>query len=367
MAGDNTYPGSDPGISTKVVGGPEGHIPVMLNEVLVALQPAPGKLIVDGTFGAGGYGSAILAKGANLLAIDRDPDALAAAETFAQEFGDRFQFQSGEFGQMDILSDEAGCGKVDGVVLDIGVSSMQIDQADRGFSFLRDGPLDMRMGQSGLSASDIINRAEGKDLTRIIGILGEERHAGRVSRAIVAAREDKPILRTLELAALVEKTLGRKFSDKIHPATRTFQALRIFVNRELEQLANGLFAAERILKSGGRLVVVTFHSLEDRIVKQFFADRCGGASGSRHLPQTEKIEPRFSQQKRNAIKASDEETAINARARSAKLRWAIRTDAEPGAADLGLFGREVALSLSGPLSGSFSSSQSGSNSAPGRN
>ena len=207
MAGDNIDPGS--GISKKVVGGPEGHIPVMLNEVLSALQPAPGKFFIDGTFGGGGYGRAILEKGAGLLAIDKDPDALITADKFSQHFGENFHFRSGEFGQLDGHCREAGFEKVDGVVLDIGVSSMQIDRAERGFSFLKDGPLDMRMGQAGISAGDVINRADGKDLTRIIGILGEERHAGRVSRAIVRARENKPILRTIELAAIVEKTLGR--------------------------------------------------------------------------------------------------------------------------------------------------------------
>ena len=235
------------------------------------------------------------------------------------------------------------------VVLDIGVSSMQIDEAERGFSFQKDGPLDMRMGQSGISAADVVNRAEPKDLTRIIGILGEERHASRVSRAIVARRETQEFTRTLDLARIVEKTLGRKFNDKIHPATRTFQALRIFVNGELEQLALGLFAAERLLKAGGRLVVVTFHSLEDRIVKQFFADRCGGKGGSRHFPKVEELEPCFTQQKRGAIKASEEETQINARARSAKLRWAIRSDSAPRKENINLFGREVNLSLSGRI------------------
>ena len=345
MVGDN----SNPGNSAGVVGGPADHIPVMLNEVLSTLQPTPGNLIVDGTFGAGGYSRAILDKGANLLAIDRDSNAQAAGKVFSLEFGNRFQFFLGEFDQMDLICKRAGFDSVDGVVLDVGVSSMQIDEAERGFSFQKDGPLDMRMGQSGMSASDLVNGAEGKDLTRIIGILGEERHASRVSRAIVAQRELKPITRTLELANLVEKTLGRKFSDRIHPATRTFQGLRIFINRELQQLANGLFAAERILAAGGRLVVVTFHSLEDRIVKQFFADRSGNKGGSRHLPQVEKNEPCFSQSKSSAIKASTQEAETNTRARSAKLRWAIRTHSPSRPVDMNLFGRELSLSLSGRL------------------
>lgn len=329
------------------VGGPTGHIPVMLKEVLDALQPARGKLIVDGTFGAGGYSRAILAQRADIFAIDRDPNVHEVAQEFVQKYGDAFHFAGGEFGQVDEICNAAGVEKVDGVVLDIGVSSMQIDEAERGFSFQKDGPLDMRMGRSGLNAADLVNGADGKDLTRIIGILGEERHAGRVSRAIVARREQSPILRTLDLANLIEKTLGRKFSDRIHPATRTFQALRIFVNKELEQLARGLFAAERILKTGGRLVVVTFHSLEDRIVKQFFANRCGGAAGSRHMPEIEKIQPWFIQSKRQAIKASEDEAHNNARARSAKLRWGIRTEEASTDDDMSIFGKEVALTLSG--------------------
>ncbi len=349
MIGDNIDPGLSHGVLEGVVGGPAGHIPVMLKEVLSTLQPACDKLIIDGTFGAGGYSRAILEKGACILAIDRDPNAQATGKEFLQEYGEKFQFHIGEFGQMDLICKRAGCDAVDGVVLDIGVSSMQIDEAERGFSFLRDGPLDMRMGQSGLSASDVVNGADGKDLTRIIGILGEERHAGRVSRAIIARRDKKPITRTLDLAQLVEKTLGRKFSDRIHPATRTFQALRIFVNRELEQLANGLFAAERILKASGRLVVVTFHSLEDRIVKRFFADRCGQKGGSRHLPQMEAFRPCFRQEKSAPLKAGLEEAELNPRARSAKLRWAIRTDAAARDVDFGLFGAEVSLSLSGRI------------------
>ncbi len=342
----NKFEGTDPGIVGGPASGPFGHIPVMLNEVLRALQPAAGQIIVDGTFGAGGYGRAILQGEADLVAIDRDPDVAEGAAKFAAEFGQRFKFINGEFSNMDALCRDVGIESVDGVVLDIGVSSMQIDQGERGFSFQKDGPLDMRMGQSGISAADVVNRAEGKDLTRIIGILGEERYASRVSRAIVARREEQPFLRTLDLAAIIEKTLGRKFNDRIHPATRTFQALRIFVNRELEQLAHGLFAAERLLKAGGRLVVVTFHSLEDRIVKQFFADRCGGKGGSRHLPQAYEEAPTFSQMKRGAIKASEEEAQINPRARSAKLRWAIRSDSVSRKDNINLFGREVNLSLS---------------------
>ena len=331
------------------VGDVGRHVPVMLKEVIGALQPEANQQILDGTFGAGGYSRAILEEGANVVAIDRDPDSISAGDEFFRKYGKKFHFCRGEFGDMDILCKSVGIVEFDGVVLDVGVSSMQIDQGQRGFSFLREGPLDMRMGQAGLSAAQVVNGADCKDLTRIIGILGEERHAGRVSRAIVARREEAPIESTLDLARIVEKTLGRKFSDKIHPATRTFQALRIYVNRELEQLASGLFAAEQILKAGGRLVVVTFHSLEDRIVKQFFTDRCGAPGGSRHLPQVDMPEPSFSQMKRSAVKAGKEEAAINPRARSAKMRWAIRTSASAGERDLGLFGREVNLSLSGRI------------------
>ena len=333
----------------EITGSHGAHVPVMLDEVLLALQPQCGQIIVDGTFGAGGYSQAIIDAGAGLFAIDKDPNARMVAAEFSRKYDKRFCFVNADFGTLDAHCLDRGLHEVDGVVLDVGVSSMQLDQAKRGFSFMKDGPLDMRMGQTGMSAGDIVNRAEPNDLTRIIAILGEERHARRVSRAIVARREKKVISSTLDLAAIIEKTLGRKFSDKIHPATRTFQALRIFVNKELEQLAHGLFAAERILKTGGKLVVVTFHSLEDRIVKRFFANRCDGQIGSRHLPHIKSAEPGFRQQKRGALRASDEEIEINARARSAKLRWGQRTSAKGGPTDLSIFGREVTLSLSGRL------------------
>ncbi|MCF6322137.1 MAG: 16S rRNA (cytosine(1402)-N(4))-methyltransferase RsmH [Rhizobiaceae bacterium] len=342
MASGNTHGDANP----NVAGGPTGHVPVMLDEVLEALQPTAGEYYIDGTFGAGGYSRAILDRGANLLAIDKDPNAVASSRELLKNYGNRFRFVTGEFGELDAHCKGVEIDGVDGVVLDIGVSSMQIDEAARGFSFQNDGPLDMRMGQTGLSASDVINRSDVKDLTRLIGMLGEERHAGRVSRAIVARRELEPITRTIDLARIVEKTLGRKHSDKIHPATRTFQALRIFVNQELVELAKALFAAERILKTGGRLVVVTFHSLEDRIVKQFFSDRRGDVSGSRHLPQTLNDAPCFIQENRNAIRAGKTEIENNPRARSAKLRWAIRTEHAARKEDFNLFGREVTLSLS---------------------
>lgn len=328
-------------------GGPSRHIPVMLHEVVAALQPASGETIIDGTFGAGGYSEMILAKGSSVIAIDRDPSAISAGQKLVRQYGERLRLVQGRFSQLDAIVVENGRQKVHGVVLDIGVSSMQIDEAERGFSFQKDGPLDMRMSREGLSAADLVNRADRKDLTRIIGILGEERQAARISAKIVSARQERPFSRTSELASLIEKTLGRKPGDRIHPATRTFQALRIFINRELEELAQGLFAAERILAAGGRLVVVTFHSLEDRIVKQFFASRTGGELGSRHLPPSERPAPSFRQEKRGAIAASDAETKENPRSRSAKLRWGIRTTEAAMPVDVSLFGLPDLKALEG--------------------
>ena len=250
------------------VGGPARHIPVLLDEVLAALKPAPGEVIVDGTFGAGGYTRAILATGASVVAIDRDPDAIAAGRDLEAQSGGRLRLVQAPFSSLDEHVDQ-----VDGVVLDIGVSSMQLDQAERGFSFRADGPLDMRMAQAGASAADVVNHFKLGDLARIFGFLGEERHAGRIARMIESRREKRPFERTLDLADAIETHIGRSPKDKIHPATRVFQALRIYVNDELGELARALFAAERALKPGGRLVVVTFHSLEDRIVKRFIADR----------------------------------------------------------------------------------------------
>lgn len=314
------------------------HIPVMLDEVLHALRPLEGATIVDATFGAGGYSRALLNAGTSVLGIDRDPDAVAAAQPMLEEFAAGLTLHHGRFSELDAICRSAGHEGVDGVVADIGVSSMQIDQAERGFSFLRDGPLDMRMEQSGPSAADVINSMPRNDLTRIIGILGEERQASRISAQIVEDREKRPFETTLQLVSLVDKVLGRKAKDKIHPATRTFQALRIYVNGELDQLAQALLAAERILNPGGRLVVVTFHSLEDRLVKLFLKDRAEQASGSRHMPVVDTVAPTFKQIKRGAISASAAETEINPRARSAKLRWAVRTDEPPRDGDLSLFG-----------------------------
>jgi len=324
MAGDS---GGD-----SAVGGPARHIPVLLAEVLAALLPASGETIIDGTFGAGGYTRAILAKGASVVAIDRDPDAIEAGRALENEAGGRLRLVHGAFSHLDEFVEAA-----DGVVLDIGVSSMQIDEAERGFSFRFDGPLDMRMAQAGPSAADIVNRFKSTDLARIFGLLGEERHAGRIARMIEKRRDKRPFERTLDLADAIETHVGRKPGDKIHPATRVFQALRIFVNDELGELASALFAAERVLKPGGRLVVVTFHSLEDRIVKRFIADRSANPAGSRYLPEAQTKAQTF-EKRGGAISATDAETEANPRARSAKLRSAIRTDAPARAADLSIFG-----------------------------
>jgi 16S rRNA (cytosine1402-N4)-methyltransferase len=322
--------GSDP---SDAIGGPR-HIPVMLAEVLTHLAPAPGQIILDGTFGAGGYSGAILDAGAEVIGLDRDPTAIAAAQSLVERYEGRLTLHQTKFSALDKFAPEGG---LDGVVLDIGVSSMQIDEADRGFSFQRNGPLDMRMSNAGVSAADVVNRAKVSDLTRIFGFLGEERQAGRIARAIEKRRVDKPFETTRDLAGMIEIVTPRKMTDKIHPATRVFQALRIFVNNELGELASALFAAERALKPGGRLVVVSFHSLEDRMVKRFFADRAGKASGSRHLPEVHQAPEIFKLTSKQAVLASEAEAEINPRARSAKLRGGIRTAAKAAKPDLGIF------------------------------
>ncbi len=313
----------------EAAGGLARHVPVMLHEVLSALGPRSGSIHIDGTFGAGGYTRAILEAGGDVIAIDRDPTAIAAGQKLVESFPMRLTLVEGRFSRLDAIAREAGYQTVDGVVLDIGVSSMQIDEAERGFSFNKDGPLDMRMegAGGGPNAADVVNQADHGDLTRIIGILGEERQAARVSRAIVKRRDEKPFETTLDLARLVENVLGRKPTERIHPATRTFQALRIFVNRELDELADALVAAEAILADGGRLAVVTFHSLEDRIVKRFLADRAHAPSGSRHAPPVEALPPTFTLPRKSMIAASEAEAEANPRARSAKLRHAVRTGA----------------------------------------
>ena len=321
------------GEGKPAVGGPARHIPVLLDEVMAALDPQPGDTIVDGTFGAGGYTRALLAAGADVIAIDRDPDAIAAGAGLVTASKGRLTLVHDRFSRLDDVSGD----RVDGVVLDIGVSSMQLDEAERGFSFRGDGPLDMRMAQRGPSAADVVNNAKVSDLTRIIGIYGEERHAGRVARMIEKRRAQRPFARTLELADAIELLLGRKPGDRIHPATRTFQALRIFVNDELGELCRALFSAERALKDGGRLAVVTFHSLEDRIVKRFLADRAQQPAGSRHLPALAHREPTF-ERVAKPVAASEAESLENPRARSAKLRAARRTAAAARAEDHTIFG-----------------------------
>ncbi|WP_416407137.1 16S rRNA (cytosine(1402)-N(4))-methyltransferase RsmH [Agrobacterium rosae] len=320
--------------SSEAGGGPVRHIPVLLHEVLKALEPAPGKVIMDGTFGAGGYTQAILDQGAHVIALDRDPNAIADGQAMVAANGGRLSLIQSQFSN---LAAHAPAEGLDGIVLDIGVSSMQIDEAERGFSFQRNGPLDMRMSSSGVSAADVVNRCKVGDLIRIFGFLGEEKQSGRIARAIEKKRADEPFRTTRDLAGLIEIVTPRKAKDKIHPATRVFQALRVFVNDELGELAQALFAAERALKPGGRLVVVTFHSLEDRIVKKYFADRSDRAAGSRHMPMLAAKSAIFDALGKPMIAASDEEADINPRARSAKLRAGVRTTAPARPADISIF------------------------------
>lgn len=313
------------------------HKPVMCREVLAALAPKDGDVIVDGTFGAGGYSRAILeAADCFVWAIDRDPLAVAGGVRLEQEFPGRFRIIEGCFADMDQLLAERGIEAVDGIVFDVGVSSMQIDTPERGFSFQTDGPLDMRMAQSGQTAADVVNGFEENALADVIYQYGDERKSRAIARAIVEARKLAPITRTLELAEIVVKALGGRGRSKggkkpIHPATKTFQALRIFVNDELGQLEAGLAAAERLLKAGGRLCIVSFHSLEDRIVKGFLRLRSGAEPrGSRHLPQPgldHAPAPSFKNLYKGALSPAEDEIAGNPRARSARLRAALRTEA----------------------------------------
>ena len=305
--------------------GTSPHVPVLLDEVVAALKPAPGDLIVDGTFGAGGYTRALLAAGATVHAFDRDPTALEMAQGWPElaENPPRLVLHRRPFADMADALGEQGVAQVQGIVLDIGVSSMQLDQADRGFSFASDGPLDMRMDPDLPSAADFLNSADEGEIADVIYEYGEERQSRRIARAIVAAR---PLETTGELARLVRKATGHKPHDKKDPATRTFQAIRIHVNGELEQLRRALAAAERLLAPGGRLVVVSFHSLEDRIVKRFLRDASGQVGGgSRHLPLKELPPTTFDKPSR-AVRAGDAELQRNPRARSAILRSATRNN-----------------------------------------
>jgi 16S rRNA (cytosine1402-N4)-methyltransferase len=326
-------------VSGNAAGGLARHVPVLIEEALRFLAPAAGGTYVDGTFGAGGYTRAILEAGASVIAIDRDPSAIAAAGELQRAAGDKLALVEGRFSDLDAIARDHGHERVDGVVLDVGVSSMQLDTAARGFSFRSDGPLDMRMGSDGPTASDVVNGMERGALARVIAVLGEEKKARLVAAAIDRARAAKPVATTLELAEIVQKAIGRGGADRIHPATRTFQALRIFVNRELEELAEALAASERILGEGGRLVVVSFHSLEDRIVKRFLADRSARKStGSRHQPEAAVAPPTFELLTRNAVSPGDAEIEINPRARSARLRAARRTGGPPRALDMAAIG-----------------------------
>ncbi|MEO5973322.1 MAG: 16S rRNA (cytosine(1402)-N(4))-methyltransferase RsmH [Sphingomicrobium sp.] len=300
------------------------HLPVLLAEVVEALAVVPGAVLIDGTFGAGGYTRAMLAAGAGqVIGFDRDPDAIAEGTALVPDA--RLTLVEERFSQMDRVLAERGIGLVDGIALDIGVSSMQLDRPERGFSFQGDGPLDMRMAKSGLTAADFLNQADEAEIARVIRDYGEEPRARSVARAIVAAR---PIERTGELAAIVRRAAGFRPGQKSDPATRTFQAIRIHLNEELEELEEGLAAAERSLKPGGKLAVVTFHSLEDRIVKRFFRERSGGSpAGSRHRPVlVDPIEPTF-EKVAKPVSPSERELAGNPRARSARLRSGTRNGA----------------------------------------
>jgi 16S rRNA (cytosine1402-N4)-methyltransferase len=315
------------GGGSAVAGGPALHIPVLGAPAIEFLQPRNGGVYIDATFGAGGYTRAILAAAdCKVIGIDRDQTAIALGADLVEQSGGRLTLIEDRFSKLDALAREAGFDAVDGVVLDLGVSSMQLDSAGRGFSFRLEGPLDMRMGGEGPSAADVVNSASERTLADIIFSLGEERRSRSVARAIVRARTDAPIETTRKLAETVASVV-RSRADEIHPATRTFQALRIYVNDELGELLKGLQAAERILKKGGRLVAVSFHSLEDRIVKTFLADRSQVRAGSRHAPELSRQAPTFRMLAKRPITADDGEIARNPRARSAKLRPAERTEA----------------------------------------
>ena len=305
------------------------HAPVLLAEVIEALAPRPGDVVIDATFGAGGYTRAILATGAEVIALDRDPTVQPHADAVANDFPGKFQLVRTAFAGLADAFADSGKARLDGVVFDIGVSSMQLDQAERGFSFMRDGPLDMRMSGEGESAADIVNTWDHGPLAHILKLYGEERQSGRIATAILRRRVAEPFTRTLDLAEVVEKALGGRRGAPTHPATRTFQALRIAVNDELGELTAGLEAAEATLSPGGRLAVVTFHSLEDRIVKAFLTERSGNApGGSRHAPvAVETRKPSFVLQFKGAREAGEAELAANPRARSARLRAAVRTEA----------------------------------------
>jgi 16S rRNA (cytosine1402-N4)-methyltransferase len=308
------------------------HIPVLGRQAVEMLAPRDGGIYVDATFGAGGYSRAILdTAGTRVIGIDRDRTAILGGFDLVDRSDGRLTLVEDRFSNLAEVCAAQGVDSVDGVVMDVGVSSMQLDEAERGFSFRLAGPLDMRMGHDGPTAADVIARASEADLANIIYIFGEERHSRGVAKAIVAARKEAPITTTKALADIVSKVVWAK-PGEIHPATRTFQALRIFVNEELDELHLALSAAERVLKPGGRLAVVSFHSLEDRIVKNFLVERAKAGGGSRHLPEVAQAEPSFAILTKRPITADDAEISANPRARSAKLRAAERTQAAAHAA-----------------------------------
>ncbi len=305
------------------------HIPVLLRPLLRVVAPVQG-VWLDGTFGAGGYTRALLEAGADrVIAVDRDPLAFQMAQGWAADYGDRLVQQPGVFSAMDDYAQD-----LDGVVLDLGVSSMQLDRAERGFSFMKDGPLDMRMSQTGPTAAELVNTLSETALADILFTFGEERASRRIARAIVKARAEAPFETTLQLAERVESCLPRAKPGQSHPATRSFQALRIAVNAEYDELFQGLMAAERALKSGGQLAVVTFHSIEDRMVKRFLQSRAGQTGrANRYAPEIEQAPPAFDLLTRKAVGPDDQELEENPRSRSARLRAARRTDAPAGAID----------------------------------
>jgi 16S rRNA (cytosine1402-N4)-methyltransferase len=310
-----------------VAGGPALHIPVLARPAVDLLNIRDGGVYIDASFGAGGYARLMLAAAdCAVIGIDRDPAALALGQELVASSSGRLALFEARFSQLDRVAREAGFDAVDGVVLDLGVSSMQLDTAGRGFSFRQEGPLDMRMGGTGASAADVVNAASERDLANIIFTLGEERHSRAIARAVVKARAAAPIATTRALADVVASVVHARPGD-IHPATRTFQAFRMFVNDELGELAGALVAAERVLKPGGRLVAVSFHSLEDRMVKTFLAGRSAVGGGSRHAPEVKRAAPTFRLLTKRPVTADADEVARNPRARSAKLRAAERLEA----------------------------------------
>ncbi len=322
--------------SSAVAGGLARHIPVLSRPVLEYLQPREGGIYVDGTFGAGGHARAILAAArCRVIGIDRDPSAIENGAALLAESDGRLWLETARFSDLEQVVSRVAEPPVDGVLLDLGVSSMQLDEAARGFSFRLEGPLDMRMGREGPTAADVLAAAPVGDLAAIIATLGEERHARGVARAIIAAREKSPIESTTQLAEIVSRVVRARPGD-IHPATRTFQALRMFVNDELGEIAAALGAAERVLKAGGRLVVISFHSLEDRLVKTFFTGKSRTGGGSRHAPEVRGPAPSLRVLTKRPVAPDDDEIALNPRARSAKLRAAERTAAPASRSNLDL-------------------------------